>query len=198
MKTAFPRDCGQQKLKQAGIDKVKATGVRRTQLVAWGAPLVIFYAGFACAAGPATGGWLYEKEVDKMTGNTVAFAATHAVDSLDLAAPYKGTNIPRLVVRKFKNKGPEVIFGIEKGQLMCRSYSPCRIDVRFDDGNLVTFQGEGAADQSSTMTFIQNPKKFIALASKAKRIYLRLAIYNNGNPIIEFSSPAALDVSSLK
>lgn len=126
------------------------------------------------------------------------FATMTATTLLDLKSPYQGKNQANLIVRQSKTHGLSVLLVIDKGQLMCRNHSMCKIAAKFDDASPVTFEGGGAADHSTNVAFIQNPKKFVNLASKAKNITLSLAIFNNGNPLIEFQTLEPLAPSKLQ
>lgn len=136
--------------------------------------------------------WTYSQNVDKMTGKSKDYAEINSSNSLDLAFPYAGKNTGRLTVRKTPSKTLEVIFDIDKGQLLCNSYQGCPLKMRFDEGSPVTFSGNGSADHSPNVIFIQNPSKFVALASKARRIYVQANIYQAGAPILEFNTAAPL------
>jgi hypothetical protein len=137
--------------------------------------------------------WSYSTHVDEMTSKPVRLAFIRSDNSMDLAFPYKGPNYGSLTVRRGK-KGDEVIFRIDKGQTMCRNYEyACPIDVRFDDAQPVRFLGIGPTDNSSEVAFLNNPAKFIQLASKAKRIRVGMSIYQAGTQVLEFSTPQPLE-----
>lgn len=134
----------------------------------------------------AVDAWKYSEEADKMTSKVSKYATLVGVSSLSLGAPYSGSNYPALHVRQRAGQGPEVLLTIQKGQMMCKSYRPCTIKVRFDDAQPVTFSGTGSSDHDPTVAFIQNPAKFIAGASKATTILVQTEIFHNGVPVMEF------------
>lgn len=143
----------------------------------------------ACTSALAS--WRYVDNVDQMTSKATSHAVLESSNSLNLDSPYTGKNNGTLTVRKHPRYGTSVIFSIEQGQLMCRS-SQCDVKVRFDDGQPITFSGTEPADSSSTMIFINNSSKFIAAASKAKRILVQTSVYQNGAPVLEFFAPEPL------
>jgi hypothetical protein len=137
-------------------------------------------------------GWQYVEESDPMTSKTTSSAILRSSSSLNLSAPYSGTNFGGLVVRKHPRYGTDVVFKIDQGQLMCSSISGCPIKVRFDDGDPMNFSGTEAADHNPTVVFINEKQRFIAAASKAKHILVQVNIFHNGAPVIEFYTPNLL------
>lgn len=136
--------------------------------------------------------WVYRSQEDKMSGKTSKSASIESDNSLDLPFPYSGTNHARLHVRQHPTHGLDVILSIDKGQILCTSYSGCPIKVRFDNGPASSFEGSPSADHDSTVVFFGSPKKFIAQASKAKRILVQVNMYQAGAPVLEFSSQLPL------
>lgn len=140
----------------------------------------------------AQDGWEYREETDKMTSKVNKFAILVSTSSLSLSSPYQGLNHAYLHVRQRAGSPPEVLLTITKGQMMCRSFSPCAIKVRFDDAPPVTFRGVGSSDHDPKVAFIESESKFIAAASKAKTILVQTEIFHNGAPIMEFKTGAPL------
>ena len=137
--------------------------------------------------------WSYQSKNDPMTSKPTRSASLNSTASLALQPPYAGANFAQLDVRKVSGKSDEVIFSIEKGQTLCKSYTAdCNIMVRFDDAQPIAFAGQGPSDGSSTHVFLSPASKFIAEAKKAKRIKVSLAIYNNGTQVVDFSTAAGL------
>lgn len=140
----------------------------------------------------AQDGWVYKEETDKMTSKVNKSATLVSMSSLSLSSPYQGPNYAQIHVRQRAGSSPEVLLMITKGQLMCRSFSPCAIKVRFDEAPPVTFRGVGSSDHDPTVAFITNESKFIAAATKAKTILVQTEIYHNGVPVMEFKTSAPL------
>lgn len=136
----------------------------------------------------ASASWDYAEETDAMTSKRTVIAYLQSSNTLDLDFPYKGKNHGVLQVRQHPKYGLDVIFSVEKGQLQCNRYQGCAIEVRFDDGPAMTFSANEPADNSSTHVFLQNAKRFIASASKAKRILVQVTMFRNGSPVLEFRS----------
>lgn len=138
------------------------------------------------------GQWRYEDSTDKMTGKKAGTAALVSDQSLSLPFPYAGENRGTLMVRNHPTYGLDVIVGVDKGQIICRTYDGCRLSVRFDDGKPQRFAAMPAADHSSEFVFIRDKKRFIAAAKKAKRIFVQLPMFQAGDQVLEFSTPVAL------
>lgn len=146
--------------------------------------------------GALAASWSYDTRSDPMTGKETKSAWVDSDNSLSLDFPYAGRNHGLLQVRRHPKYGLDVIVSIEKGQLMCRSYEPCRIAVRFDDRKPVTFTGYPSADQDSTVVFLEPESRFIESAKKAKRILVQLTLYRGGDQVLIFSTPSSLNWQS--
>lgn len=142
---------------------------------------------------PPNENWRFDTGQDQMTGKPVRQAYVTSVNSLALDFPYRGSNYGQLTVRQHPKHGLDVIVSVEKGQMLCRSYDGCVVQVRFDDAPPSEFSAAGPADHSTTSLFLQNPKRFIAGASKAKHVRVAFSMYQAGTQVLEFSTPAGLD-----
>ena len=140
----------------------------------------------------SAGQWRYDEYPDKMTGKTQSTARIESDNSLSLGFPYQGLNKGEIMVRRHPQYGLDVIVSIDKGQILCRSYDGCSIGIRFDDGKPQRFSAMPPADHSSEVVFLSNRTKFISSARKAKKILIQLPIYQNGEPVLEFSTPVEL------
>jgi hypothetical protein len=147
---------------------------------------------FCVLAGPAAAQWKYATDTDEMSGSKVVTATVDSSDSLRLQSPYAGMNKGRLIVRNHPRHGLDVLFLVQKGQIMCRS-SSCEVVVRFDENEPETFPGSPSADHSTNVVFIGNQERFIELARSAKRIRVQVAYFRNGLQILNFQSAKALD-----
>jgi hypothetical protein len=153
---------------------------------------VVFTALLIATISAQAGQWRYQDDMDQMTGKASHIASIDSNNSLDLSSPYSGQNNGHLFVRKHPKYGTDVIFSIDKGQLLCRTYDPCDISVKFDGKAPMKFKGVPPADHDSTTAFLSSPLKFIANARKAKKILVQVTIYRSGSPILEFTSPVEL------
>lgn len=137
--------------------------------------------------------WQYTERTDPMTSKRTLFAVLESNNSLSLDFPYRGENHGQLTVRQHPKWGLDVIFQVEKGQIMCSSFRGCGITVRFDDSPPVRFDANESADHDSKVIFLSNEGRFISAASKAKRILVQVNMFQNGAPILEFHSSKPLE-----
>jgi hypothetical protein len=150
--------------------------------------LVLVFCGVSVHAGQ----WRYQDETDQMTGKKAEYATIQSDNSLNLGFPYSGRNHGTLTVRKHPKHGLDVIVSVDKGQILCRSYSGCFVVARFDSGKPQRFSALEPGDHSSESVFIQNSSRFVQAAKKAKRILVQVTMFREGEQVLEFSSPVEL------
>jgi len=130
--------------------------------------------------------WIYDVREDKMTGGKTRSTYVFSSNTVSFGSPYSGAQHGQLTLRNDPKYGRDVIFSIERGQLLCRSYEDCNILVRFDDGKPETFSAIGPADNSSDTVFIRNYDRFLGKLRKAKTVRISLNVYKEGAPVFEF------------
>jgi hypothetical protein len=130
--------------------------------------------------------WLYEASEDKMTGGTTKHASVLSINTVSFDAPYAGAQHGQLLLRTHPKYGRDVIFSIERGQLLCPSYQDCEVLIRFDDGKPERFSAIGPADNSTETVFIRNYDRFLGKLRKAKVVRLSMNVYQEGAPVFEF------------
>lgn len=130
--------------------------------------------------------WVYDANEDKMTGGTTYSAYALSTNTVSFDRPYSGDQHGRLVLRTDPKYGRDVMFSIERGQLLCRSYSDCEVLVRFDENKPEKFSGVGPADSSTETVFIRNYDRFVSRMRKAKTVRISVNIYQEGSPVFEF------------
>lgn len=135
---------------------------------------------------PPTSKWQYSQNEDKMTGGRTYYALVTSSNSVDFSFPYSGPQNATITLRNDPKYGKDVIFSIEKGQILCNSYEGCNVLVRFDDGKPVTYSANPPSDNSSETIFISNYTKFLTNLSKAKIVRISPTIYQQGAPVFEF------------
>ncbi len=135
---------------------------------------------------PTGSQWSYSASEDKMTGGTMYSAVVLSTNTVNFGFPYSGEQYGRLVLRTAQKNGKDVLFSIEKGQFLCRSYEDCQVNVRFDDGKPEIYAGVGPSDNSSDLVFIRNYEKFSSKLRKAKVVRISVNIYQQGAPVFEF------------
>jgi len=141
--------------------------------------------------------WGYAKAEDKMTGGTTYHAIVLSTNTVDFDFPYQGSQNARLHLRIDPKYGKDVIFSLEKGQILCNSYEDCTVLVRFDDEKPMKFSAAEPADHSSETVFIENYSKFVGEMMKAKTVRISANIYQQGSPVFEFDV-SGFDVQKYK
>ncbi len=130
--------------------------------------------------------WDYDVNEDLMSGSKRYTASLKSANTVSFGFPYGGEQHGTLTLRTVQGKGKDVLFYIQRGQILCPSYQGCNVLVRFDDEKPMRFAANGPADHSSELIFLENYSKFITKLKKAKRVRLSVDIYQNGAPAFEF------------
>lgn len=142
-------------------------------------------------SGAAQAQWKQSTSTDQMTGKKTVIATIDSKNSLNLAFPYAGSNKGRLMIRSHPRHGLDVIFEVQKGQIMCHSDN-CELLVRFDDEEPQTLNGSRSTDNSSTVVFLPNAEAFVEAARRAKRILVQATYFRNGPQVLTFQSAKPL------
>ena len=130
--------------------------------------------------------WSYSQDADAMSKGTTYHAAVSSSNTVNFDFPYSGEQHATLNLRVDPRYGKDVIFRIERGQILCHSYEDCTVLVRFDDGKAVNYTAVGAADNSTETIFIRNYGRFVENMLKAKMVRISTNIYQEGAPVFEF------------
>lgn len=130
--------------------------------------------------------WHYSQDEDPMAKGTTYHAIVQSTNTVNFDFPYSGPQHGMLALRTHPRHGKDVIFSIEKGQILCRSYEDCTILVRFDDGKAQSYSAVGAADNSTETIFIRNYSRFLSSMQKAETVRIAVEIYHQGAPVFEF------------
>lgn len=131
--------------------------------------------------------WEYSQNEDKMSGSTTYHVYIPSTNTVEFDFPYSGEQHAILSLRDSPRHGKDVIFRIEKGQILCNSYEDCSVLVRFDDEKATNYSAIGAADNSTETIFIRNYGKFVEKMRKAKLVRISTNIYQQGAPVFEFN-----------
>lgn len=125
--------------------------------------------------------WLYSSSTDKMTGVTSYHASTGSLNTVNFEFPYAGEQHARLMATS-----NSLILWIERGQVVCHSYSdPCRVLVKFDQSEPQYYDWRSSGDDSTTISSYD--EKLIKRLYAAKKMTVRLQVYQNGYPDFDFT-----------
>ena len=130
--------------------------------------------------------WSYSQNEDKMNGGNTYHAVVLSSNTVDLKFPYNGSQNAKLHLRIAPKSGKNLMFSLEKGQILCNSYDGCSVLVRFDNEKATNYSATAAADNSTEIIFIDNYSKFVEKMIKAKRVLISADIYQQGAPVFEF------------
>lgn len=130
--------------------------------------------------------WSYSHVPDTMSKGIAHHAVVSSANTVQFQFPYAGEQHGTLELRTDPRYGKDVIFSIEKGQILCRSYEACTVLVRFDDERAINYSAFGAADNSTESAFLRNYDRFVGRLMKAKRVRISTNIYQEGAPVFEF------------
>ncbi|MBN1545706.1 MAG: hypothetical protein JW902_03510 [Syntrophaceae bacterium] len=130
--------------------------------------------------------WYYHNSDDSMGKGVIHQARVSSSNTVNFDFPYSGTQHAALSLRTHPRHGKDIIFSIEKGQILCHSYENCTVLVRFDDEPPTNYSAVGAADNSTETIFIRNYDRFVGKMLKAKRVRIAVNIYHEGAPVFEF------------
>jgi len=132
------------------------------------------------------GDWRYFTRTDDATGKPYKLAELDAENNFNLSSPYDGLQRAELTLRAHPRWGFDAIVGIDRGQILCGSYSNTTVLVRFDDGPAVPYSCGEPADHSSEYVFIRNAKQFEAGMKRANMAYITIRLYQGGSQTMKF------------
>lgn len=130
--------------------------------------------------------WVYATQEDDMSGKSVHTARVASTNTFSFDFPYAGRQRAELLIRRHPRWGNDVVLRIEKGQILCHSYSSCPVRIRFDDAPARTFSGTEPADNSSETVFIPGYDNFTRKLAAAKRMRVEFNVYQQGSVMAEF------------
>lgn len=130
--------------------------------------------------------WSYSRSEDPMTSKVGIHASIRSENRHEFNFPYGEPQRATLAIRKHPRHGNDVIFRIDRGQLLCRSYGDCPVRIRFDEGQARTVTGNPPADHSSETIFIPNYSDFVRRLAAAQVLRIEANVYQQGAPVWEF------------
>jgi hypothetical protein len=130
--------------------------------------------------------WSFYSRTDSMTSRAATFATIKSENTVNFGFPYQGDQYGTLMIRDHPSYGRDVLFFVERGQLLCQSYQDCRIRVRFDEGPPTSWNAVAPEDNDSETIILRNAGRFIGQLRKAKLVRLQVAAYQQGAPVFEF------------
>lgn len=131
--------------------------------------------------------WQYSENKDEMRGTTSRYASLTSENEIDMDFPY-GSTAASLMVRKSPEDGLNVMFRVDKGQVLCNSFSNTFLSVKFDDGPVQRFECTDASDGSSETAFFTSESRMLNGVKKAKRTMVEAEFFQKGRQQFVFES----------
>ena len=140
----------------------------------------------------ATASWEITSEVDEMSETKTFYGELVSNNSITQDFPYGDTKA-RILVRKTKKYGNEVMICVSSGQICGNEYQGSNyIEVKFDSAPSKKYRFTETEDGSSEVVFIDKSKDFIANCKKAKSIKMEIPLFQGGRPLFTFSTDKPL------
>lgn len=131
-------------------------------------------------------GWYYLPSIDDMTGKTTYTAAIKSVNEVSFSFPYNGAQRGTLTLREHPRHGKDVIFNIDKGQIICGRVSECTVEMKFDDGAIKQYSASFPTDNSSNILFIEGYQELLTKLKQSKTVRLNVTVYQEGQHTFTF------------
>ncbi len=135
----------------------------------------------------ANNGWQYSTNVDDLSGKEVYNAAIRSSNFQSFDFPYNGQTYGTLILRKHPRYGKDIIFQIDRGQILCHTYDSCPFTLRFDEGSPIKMTGNPSEDNSSDTAFLPYNRLFHKIKN-SKKLVIGIPIYQEGVPTFVFDT----------
>ncbi len=129
--------------------------------------------------------WKPSTRKDSLTDAKVLMHEAVSDNAFSFAFPYGGSTRARLLIRQNGEEQKDVIFSIERGQLM-HDVRDGEIRIRFDDSETETFYTSQSASHDSHIAFIGDAQRFIDRANNANRVRIEFTAFRNGTHVADF------------
>lgn len=138
------------------------------------------------ASSAPTSPWIYTEITDPMADAKGAMACTTSTNEAILHAPYEDVSA-QLCIRRSPKYGLDVFVALlGDGQILCRSYENCTLQVRFDEAPARPASAIGAADHSTNVVFLRSAQRMLDSIQDAKVTKVQLPFYQDGDQTLEF------------
>lgn len=139
------------------------------------------------AAKPTPKTWEYSNNTDKVSGKQATQASLLSDNRFQLDFPYQGGTVGELQVRKHPRYGKDIIFSVNKGQLLC-SVSGCQVSVKVDGKPPYKVSATEPADHSSDTLFLGSYDKLLKDIKASKKVIIEVTFFQQGSKPFEFNT----------
>jgi hypothetical protein len=128
--------------------------------------------------------WSTETWIDQMSGKTHSYESTTSTNTEQLRFPYNGGS--KLEIVKY-NDMDQIGISINRGQMMCHSFTACYIQVKFDDREPEYYSAYGPDNGNTTIAFIrgEDSTKFKQKLASAKKVLVQPPLFQ-ANAVFQF------------
>jgi hypothetical protein len=130
--------------------------------------------------------WAYFGRADEMRNSTTFIASTQSINTANFSFPYEGNQRMTMQLRKSPAFGNDVIFMIERGQILCHTYD-CRAAISFD-GSTEKLTLNESADNNSAVVFARYPDSIARKIKSSKRVIVEMMFYQEGTRQFTFET----------
>lgn len=140
------------------------------------------------SAPPKAEEWSYSESTDTVSGKSLSSAIVKSNNRFELEFPYNGGTVGTLQIRQHPRYGKDVIFYVNKGQILCNSYDGCYVTVKFDDKPAFKVKATEPADHSNDMLFLNGYAGLLKNIKNSKKMIVEVTFYHSGNKAFEFNT----------
>ncbi len=133
--------------------------------------------------------WFNNVSKDEMRGTETRSTRTISINQADFEFPYNGGSNLILTVRNGKS-GTDLIINITKGQFICSSFDGCKVNFKFDNGNIQSVTMVGTDTHDTDVLFVQSEattKKLIEKLKVSKKLIVEPSFFQEGTKQFTFN-----------
>jgi hypothetical protein len=131
--------------------------------------------------------WKYAVRDDELTSKPSYHAAVKSINRISFDFPYHGEQRGELLLRTHPQYGKNLIFRVERGQILVNSFQDSVVKVVFDQGSPISYKVAGPSDHSTTSLFLRDYHGFVDRMVKAKKVKISVPFYQQGDVVFEFN-----------
>lgn len=124
--------------------------------------------------------WSYSESVDEITGKKSSSATIVSDNYKRLSWPYDGETRLTIFIRSHPRYGNDIIFQVDRGQILCSSYDGCAGMINVD-GKAEKLSLNEPADHDSKVVFVRYDAAILRKLKGSKKVVVELPMYQNGN-----------------
>ncbi len=140
---------------------------------------------FAQSPARKTTNWQYQQTGNQL-GGTIFQATLNSTNLIELPYPYAGGSTVTLGLRS-KNGSTTVYLSVSKGML-APSYQGGKAQIRFNEGNPVSYSLSAAANGTGNLLFIDDAPRFIRQLKTSRTMTVQLKIIGQNLDKIQFNT----------